>query len=163
MILWLIGHTTFAKPHLRHTTGIWGVELAGGKAALGYCARGAYAAYINPHCYWKIALEGTCYQHTPRSYQAFQLTPALGVTLFEHSSTFYCNLLLGTAATYESHQQRRDACKGYNLAIRLGPELELLLSHHLALIASLLPSYYCLQNPYGHWGYQGTVGIKLTF
>lgn len=163
MFLWLVGHTAWSKPHLRHTEGIHGVELTGGKASIGYCARGAYSAYINPHCYWKLSLGGTWHKETQASYQAFQGMPAVGVNLLQYSNVFYLNLLCGAAVSYESHKQRGNDYEGWNIVLHLGPETELFLSHNFALLISLLPSYYCLENPYGRWGYEGTIGIKITF
>lgn len=163
MILWMVVQTAWAGPQLRHTQGIQGMELTGGKTALGYCVSGAYSAYLGRHCYWKLAVGGTWHRQTQVSYQAFQIMPAFGANLIEGGKSFYINLLLGTAATYESHKQRGDTHEGWNLVLQLGPELELFLSHNFAMLASLLPSYYCLKNPYGRWGYEGRLGLKVTF
>lgn len=161
LFLLLCSHIAWATPELRHTTGIQSVALTGGQTATGYCASGAYSAYLNQHWYWKLSLGGT-YQRQA-SYQSFQCMPAVGVNLIQGNKAFYINLLLGAAAAYERHQQRGNTYEGWNIVLHAGPEIALYLSNHLVLLASLLPSYYCLENPYGHWGYEGTLGFAITF
>lgn len=119
---------------------------------MGQYVQGDYSAYISPQCYGKLAISYTWQKH----YQALQVMPAVGLPLMEARHTFYLHLLLGAAATYEGHLP-------WNIAIKAGPVFECLLHNKLALTAALLPAYYCLKNPYGHWGYTGTMGLKITF
>ena len=163
MILWMVCHTAWASPELRHTQGMQGLELTGGKTAIGYHVNGAYSAYRSHQWYWKLSLGGAWRQQPKSSYQSFQCMPALVTTLWQGKKVTYLNLLFGVAPIYESHEQRGNNHKGWNMALKLGPELELFLSEHLVLLVSLLPSYYCLQNPYGRWGYEGALGLKVTF
>ena len=151
----------FSAPELRHVQGFQGVEVTAGVTSMGPLLSIAYSRYLNRAWYWKCALSGQHRHQDGVLYQNLSLDPALCWSCWLPNGRCYVNLLGAVLLTYEGHSQREQSHHNFNIALAAGTEIEYFLNTHLAMLIALAPHCYFLNSPYGHWGYQGVVGVKL--
>ncbi len=154
---------SFSAPELRHVQGFQGGEVTAGVTSMGPLLSIAYSRYINRTSYWKCALSGQHRHQDGVLYQSFSVHPALCWCFWQPAERCYFNLLGAVLLTYEGHHERGSTTDNFNIALAAGTEIEYFLNTHLAILIALAPHYYFLNSPYGHWGYQGCVGVKLCF
>ena len=152
------------KPVLRHTTGIQGIALKAGIAAIGKYLAMDWNYFFAPAWQIKLGIGAAWAMESQHNDYNLFTQPAGGYTLLSNQRNLFLNILGAGVLSYAWQQRvnQQQQPSYLNIGLLVEAELEVFILRHWALVLAVGPQFFVFNTRVGRLDYALSLGVRRS-